>query len=166
MAGYVWRVPMLLGVMALAALALFATGVLGLKIIHRRPSRLSKVVAAASIGLVGLLSVVAVRSTARLIARTLEISVAHVDPGPLGYAAPALFAGFALMVGRRVLQDRWTGRPAMLFYLWLLGFTAANVIDWCWRWWCKTIGFPFTWDSWTDSIGDERFREFTDTMGG
>jgi hypothetical protein len=149
MDGHVWRIPTLLAVMACSMLLLFAAGVAASN--ARRRVR-SVRVALATLSLLVLLSAVAIRMTATLIARELEISASHIDPGPIGYFAPAMFAAFAYAVARRTLQGAWTSRSALLFYLWLMVFTAANIVNRCTPGWCETIGFPFAWRSWSDAI--------------
>jgi hypothetical protein len=42
----------------------------------------------------------------------------------------------------------------LLFHVWLIGFTVANVINRCSPGWCETIGLPFPWRSWSDVIVD------------
>jgi hypothetical protein len=94
--------------------------------------------------------------------------VTYLDPDALGYFAPAIFAAFAFSVGQRMLGEAWAGRPALLFYAWLLGFTAANVVNRCSPGWCATVGFPFAWYAWSDSLvtfGDDRFGDFIDVIG-
>jgi hypothetical protein len=142
MDGHVWRIPTLFGVMACSALLLFAAGVVGSVVTHRRHSAAFKLGTGALLVLLAVLTVIAVRATAVVIARSLEVSVIYVDPGPLGYVAPLTFAAFALAAGRRLLSEAWTGRRAVLFYGWLLGFTAANVVNRCSPGWCATVGFP------------------------
>jgi hypothetical protein len=118
--------------------------------------------------LLAVFTAIAVRAAAALIARSLEISVTHVDPGPIGYLAPTSFAAFAFAVGQRLLGGAWAGRPALLFYAWLLGFTAANVVNRCSPGWCATVGFPFAWYAWSDALvtfGSERFEYLIDTIG-
>ncbi len=168
MEAHVWRVPTLFGVMACSALLLFAAGVVGSVITRRRPSTTYKVGTAVVLVLLAVLAAIAVRAAAVLIARSLEISVTDVDPGPLGYLAPPTLAAFAFAVGRRMLRGAWAGRPALLFYAWLLGFTAANVVNRCSPGWCATVGFPFAWYAWSDALvtfGDDRFGDFIDTAG-
>jgi len=63
-----------------------------------------------------------------------------------------MFAAFAYAVARRTLQGAWTSRAAVLFYVWLMVFTAANIVNRCAPGWCETIGFPFAWRSWSDAI--------------
>jgi hypothetical protein len=165
---HVWRVPTLLGVMACSALLLFAAGVVGSVIVRRRPSTIYKVGTAVVLVLLAILVAITVRATATLIARSLEISVTSLDPGALGYLAPTIFAAFAFSVGQRMLSEAWAGRPALLFYAWLLGFTAANVVNRCSPGWCATVGFPFVWYAWSDAlvtVGDDRFAYFIDTVG-
>jgi hypothetical protein len=118
--------------------------------------------------LLAVVCAVATRATAWQIAQSLEISVVHVDPGLVGYLTPTVFAGFAFAVGRRMLNEAWTGRPALLFYAWLLGFTAANVVNRCNPGWCATVGFPLVWYSWSDALvtfGNERFDYWLDVLG-
>jgi hypothetical protein len=79
-----------------------------------------------------------------------------------------MFAAFAFEVGKRMVGEAWTGRRALLFYGWLLGFTAANVVNRCSPGWCATVGFPFTWYAWSDSMltfGDDGFGNFIDAIG-
>jgi hypothetical protein len=168
MDGHVWRVPTLFGLMACSALLLFTAGVVRSVIIRRRPSAIYKVGTGAVLVLLAILTAVAIRATAALIARSLAINVTYVNPGPLGYLAPVLFAAFAFAVGKRMLGDAWAGRRALLFYGWLLGFTAANVVNRCSPGWCATVGFPFTWYAWSDVIltfGDDSFGNFIDAFG-
>ena len=159
----IWRVPTLFGVMACSSLLLFAAGALAS---HYAPGAITR---AAGIQLLLAISTAfAIRTTASGIARALDISVSYVDPGPLGYIVPVAFAAFAFVVGKRLLKGTWTGWRALLFYGWLVVFTAANVINWCAPGWCATIGFPFPWHIWSDSIltvEDNRFAEFVGTFG-
>ena len=46
----------------------------------------------------------------------------------------------------------WGKRRAALFYLWLVGFTVANVINRCAPGWCDTTGLPLPWRSGSDAI--------------
>ena len=165
--GYVWLIPTQLAVMAAFALFLFAAAVLASTVVRQRASTATKFVAAAVLLLAVFLSVAGIRGTSTRIAANLDISVRYVDPGPLGYLGPMFFAGFAFLVARRLLGDAWTSPSSLLFYIWLLGFTAVNIINRCTPGWCETIGFPFTWQSWSDAIGPgEEFRTFTDSVGG
>lgn len=153
--------------MACSALILFAAAVAGWATARRRRSAVMKGLTAAALTLLVLLTATAIRVSAASIARSLEIRVAYVDPGFLGYLAPAAFAGFAFIAAWRALEDVWTSPSALRFYVWVLGFTAANVVNWCSPGWCETIGFPFVWRNWSDAIGyDDRFRHVTDAIGG
>jgi ribosomal protein S18 acetylase RimI-like enzyme len=152
MDGHVWRIPTLFGVMAGSALLLFAAGVAGSVVTRRRHSATHKLATGAVLGLLAVLGGIAVRATAAMIARSLEIHVMYVDPGPLGYLAPIAFAAFAFAVAHRLFGEAWTGWRAVLFYGWLVGFTAANVLNRCSPGWCATVGFPFTWYASSDAI--------------
>jgi hypothetical protein len=168
MEAHVWRVPTLFGVMACSALLLFAAGVMGSVFTRRRPSAICKIGTAVVLVSLAVLGAIAVRAATALIARSLQISVTYVDLGPPGYLAPPALAAFAFAVGQRLLSGAWTGRPALLFYVWLLGFTAANVVNRCSPGWCATVGFPFAWYAWSDHLltfGDGRFGDFIDTIG-
>jgi hypothetical protein len=168
MDGHVWRVPTLFGLMACSALLLFAAGVAGSVIIRRRPSAIYKVGTGVVLVLLAILTAVAIRATATLVARSLGINLTYVNPGPLSYLAPAAFAAFAFAVGQRMLAEAWAGRRALLFYGWLLGFTAANVVNRCSPGWCMAVGFPFTWYGWSDSMmtfGDGGFQNLIDAIG-
>ena len=168
MSGDIWRVPTVLGVMACAAMVLFAAGVVAWNIVRRKPSAGRAPSVIAGLGLLCALTVLAIRAEAARVARAIEIDVAYVDPGLLGYAAPILFAGFAFLAGRRILRDVWTGASALVFYLWFVVFTAANVVNWCSPGWCALIGFPFPWQSWSDGIltfGDPDEQRFWDVVG-
>ena len=84
------------------------------------------------------------------------------------YLAPVMFAAFAFAVGKRMLGGAWGGRRAVLFYGWLLGFTAANVVNRCSPGWCVTVGFPFTWYAWSDALltfGNDGVGYFIDGIG-
>ena len=164
--GYVWLIPTLLAVMAASALVLFAAAVVVSTAVRRRPSPATKLAATAVLLLTVFLSVAGIRRTATRIAATLDISVRYVDPGALGYLGFLFFGGFAFLVARRVLGDAWSRPSSLLFYVWLLAFTAVNIVNRCTPGWCETIGFPFTWRSWSDAIGPgEEFRTFTDSLG-
>jgi hypothetical protein len=66
-----------------------------------------------------------------------------------------------------MLQNEWTTRPALLFYLWFLVFTGANIIN-CSSGWCDTMGFPLAWYPWSDDIvtfGDGRLDKVLTTVG-
>jgi hypothetical protein len=132
MDGHVWRVPVLLGVMAVCSLTLFAARVVAAMLARRRTSSLVRVgVATAVVSFAAVASVIAGQTTSLRFAQMLEIDVTHVEPGPLAYLATAAFSEFAFLVGRRMLGGVWTSRSALIFYAWLVVFTAANVIDWC-----------------------------------
>ena len=162
---HVWRVPIVLGVMAAASLLLFAAAVMA-SMITRHRSTATKLAASALLSLLVIVAVIAIRSTAWAIALRLDISVTHVDPGPLGYLAPVMFAGVAWMVGQRVLHDWWPSRSALHYYAWVLAFTAANTVNQCQPGWCATIGFPFAWHSWSDAIfNDDSFRPMMNGIG-
>jgi cbb3-type cytochrome oxidase subunit 1 len=166
MNGHVWRVPALLGVMALGGLLLFAAGVVASTMARHRSSTVRKLAIAGTLVLLAVVTGIAIRTTVWAISRTLDINVTHVDPGLLGYLAPVLFATFVWMVGKRLLHDSWTSRSALLYYVWLLTFTALNTVNRCSPGWCTTIGFPFAWQSWSDAIfNNDRFRVFTDAIG-
>jgi hypothetical protein len=165
---HLWRVPTLFAVMACSALLLFAAGVIGSVVTRRRPSSTLRFGTVVVLVLLAVVCAVATRATAWQIARSQEISVVHVDPSFAGYLTPTVFAGFAFAVGRWMLNGAWTGRPALLFYAWLLGFTAANVVNRCSPGWCATVGFPLAWYSWSDSLvtlGNDRFDYLIDVFG-
>jgi hypothetical protein len=167
MDGYVWRIPTLFGVMACSALLLFAAGVAGSVVMRRRHSAAHKLATGAVLGLLAVLAGIAIRATAAMIARSVEINVMYVDPGPLGYLAPIAFAAFAFAVGHRLFGEAWTGWRAVLFYGWLVGFTAANVVNRCSPGWCATVGFPFTWYAWSDAtltLDDDRVGYLIDRV--
>ena len=162
---HVWRVPIVLGVMAAASLLLFAAAVMASMIIRHR-STATKLAAVALLSLLVIVTGIAIRSTALAIARRLDISVTDVDPGPLGYLAPVMFAGFVWMVGKRVLHEWRPSRSALHYYAWVLVFTAANMVNQCQPGWCATIGFPFAWQSWSDAIfNDDSFRPMMNGIG-
>lgn len=163
---HVWRIPTVLGVMACSALVLFAAGVVGSALTRRPQSVSSRLAMTTVLSLLALITAVGLRVTVTLVARTHDISVRYVDPGPIGYVAPAMFAGFAFVVAKGMLRDAWTSPSALLFYAWLLGFTAANIINRCQPGWCGTIGFPFTWQSWSDVfLSDGGFRRLMEVVG-
>ena len=162
---HIWRVPIVLGVMASASLLLFAAAVMASTITRHR-STATKLAAVALLGLMVIVTGVAIRSTALAIARRLDISVTHVDLGPLGYLAPVMFAGFAWMVGQRLLHEWRPSRSALHYYAWVFVFTAANVVNQCQPGWCATIGFPFPWHSWSDAIfNEDSFRPMMNGLG-
>ena len=166
--GHIWRIPAVLGVMAGSALLLVAAAVTWLTIARGRHSAGARRGMGAVVVLLAVCSAIAVRVAATLVARSLEIDVTDVDPGVVGYVAPTMFAAFALAVGDRTLKRAWTSRRALLFYLWLFVFTAANVVNRCAPGWCASIGFPFPWQSWSDSImtfGDGRIVNAIATIG-
>ena len=168
MIDYVWRVPVLFGIIACSALVLFATSVIGSIAIRRRRSILSVLAAAVTLTSLATVAAIALRASAVRIARTHEISVSYIDPGAIGYVTPVLFAGFAFIIGRWALNGEWTSRSALLFYLWLLAFTVANVVNRCAPGWCAAFGFPFAWQSWSDHImetGDDEFNRFMSAVG-
>jgi len=163
-----WRVPTLLGVMAASALVLFAAGVLGADATRRRPSISVRAGTGVVLVLLAFGTAILLRATAAQVARSLDINLAYVAPGLLGYLAPVMFAAFAFGLGNWMLKGAWTSRRALLFYVWLLGFTVANVINRCSPGWCETIGFPFAWRSWSDSIitfGDGRLSTLMAAIG-
>jgi hypothetical protein len=166
MTGHVWRVPTLLGIAACGALLLFAAGVAASIVVRRRSSTVSKLALVAPLGMLAIAIGLAIKATASAIARTLGISVTSIDPGPLGYIAPLMFAAFVWVVGRRLLHDSWTSRLALRYYAWLLVFTAINTVNRCSPGWCLTVGFPFTWHSWSDALlADDSLRAFMNAMG-
>jgi len=166
MNGHVWRVPTVLGVMACGALLLFAAGVVASIMARDRSSTVGKLAIAGTLALLTVVTGIAIRTTAWAISRTLDINVTYIDPGLRGYVAPLMFATFVWAVGKRLLHDSWTSRSALLYYVWLLAFTAVNTVNRCSPGWCTAIGFPFAWQSWSDAIfDDDRFRVFMDAMG-
>jgi len=148
----VGRVPTVLGVIASSALVLFAAVVVASIVVRARKSTTTTVLATAVLALLAGGAVVAIRATAWQVARAVPIDVAYVDPGLVGYLAPLLFAAFAFLTGERVLNRVWTNRRALLFCVWVTAFTALNVVNYCSPGWCATIGFPFPWLTWSDSI--------------
>ena len=148
----VWRVPTVLGVIACSALMLFGAVVVASIVIRARKSTTTTVPAIAVLALLALGAVVAIRVTAWRVARALPIDVAYVDPRLVGYLAPLLFAAFAFFTGDRVLNRVWTNRRALVFCVWVIAFTALNVVNYCSPGWCETIGFPFPWSTWSDVI--------------
>jgi hypothetical protein len=168
MNGEVWRVPTLFGVMAVSALSLFAAGVLRAVVVAHRPSKALRASTSVVLVLLAIAVAIFIRATATQIARALQIDVGYVAPGPLGYLAPTVFAVFAFVVGQWLLQGAWTTRRALLFYLWLIVFTGANVINWCSPGWCETIGFPLPWRHESDSIvvfSDSDFTPWISAIG-
>src|SRR5687767_6449123 len=101
---HLWRIPTLLGVKACSALLLFTAGVVGSVLARQSRSNSRKVAITAVLGLLALVTVVWLRGTAAMIARTYDISVAYIDPGPIGYVAPVMFAGFTFVVAKWVLR--------------------------------------------------------------
>ncbi len=151
MNGHLWRIPTLFGVMAGSALLLFAAGVVRSAMTRRRRSISMRVGTGATLVILAISAAIAIRLTATQVAHSLGINLTQVEPGPLAYLVPVMFAAFAFALGNWVLNAAWTSRRALLFYLWLVGFTFANVINHCSPGWCTTIGFPFTWHSWSDA---------------
>ncbi len=165
---YIWRIPTLLGAMACSALVLFAAAVVLSVVTRGRNSVASKVVAFAVLGVLAVAAALVLRAIAASIARELGISFIYVAPGPPSYGGAVLYAAFAFAVGQRTLQGKWTGWRALLFYAWLLAFTAANVINYCAPGWCEIIGFPFPWRHWSDQLlefGDSWTQFVTDAVG-
>ena len=152
MNGHVWRVPFLPAVIAGLALLLFTAGVVGAVVVRRHPSVTTRRGIATILVLLAIGGAIVLRTTATLMARSLDIDVADVEPGVLGYLAPTMFAAFAFAVGNWMLEGAWTGHRAVLFYLWFVGFTVANAINRCSAGWCTTIGFPFAFHSESDVI--------------
>ena len=136
---YLWRIPTLLAVTAASALALFAAGVAGAHVVRRRPSFGVTAGTGMFLVLLAIGAALGLRATAAWIADSLDVDPVHVAPGRLGYLAPMLFAAFAFVLGNRMLRGQWTSRRALLFHVWLLGFTAANIINRCSPGWCETI---------------------------
>jgi hypothetical protein len=156
---YVWRVPTLLGAMAVSSLVLFVACVVRACVTRRHPSIGVRAGTGALLGLLAVGGAVGLRAIAAQLAQSLEIDIAYVGPGALGYLAPLLFAAGVFALGGSLLRGRWGSRRALFFYAWLLAFTLANVINRCSPGWCETIGLPFAWRSWSDSvvtIGDGR----------
>ena len=163
-----WRMPTLLGAMAASALALFAAGVVRSYVTRRQTSVGMRVGTAIVLVLLAVGAAVGLRRTAALIAQSLDIDTAHVAPGLPGYLAPVLFAAGVFALGNWMLRGQWASRRALLFYVWLLGFTVANIINRCSPGWCETIGFPFAWRSRSDSfitVGDGRFSMWMSGIG-
>jgi hypothetical protein len=152
MEDHIWRVQIITGVMAGSALLQCAAAVAASLVLVRRPSRSARAMAAAAFIALLVACGMAIRTTATHVAGAVEIQVGYIDPGPLGYVAPSLFALFAWRVGNRLLRGAWTSRPAFLYYAWLVLFTAANTINYCSPGWCMTMGFPFPWHFWSDRI--------------
>lgn len=162
---HVWRVPIVLGVMASASVLLFAAAVMASTITRHR-STATKLAAVTLLSLLVIVTGIAIRSTVWATARRLDVSVTHVDPSPLGYLAPVMFAGFVWMVGQRLFHDWRPSRSALLYYAWVLLFTASNTVNRCQPGWCATIGFPFAWQSWSDVIlNDDSFRPMMNGLG-
>jgi hypothetical protein len=93
-----------------------------------------------------------VSATAHHVAQSLDVDPVYVAPGVLGYLSPVLFAAFVFVLGNWMLRGHWTTRRALLFYIWLLAFTVANVINRCSPGWCETIGLPLPWRAWSDAM--------------
>jgi hypothetical protein len=168
MDGHVWRVPTLVGIMACGALVLFAGAVVASNVTRRGASKVTRLAIAVVLALLAVVTGMAIRTAAWRFSRALDLDVAHVDPGPLGYLAPVMFATFAWMVGKRLLHHSWASRSALLYYVWLVAFTAVNTVNRCSPGWCTTVGFPFAWQSWSDAIfvpEHENVRAFLDAMG-
>ena len=162
---HVWRVPIVLGVMASASLLLFAAAVMA-SMITRHRSTATKLAAVALLSLLVIVTGIAIRSTAWAIAFTLDISVTHVDPG--SYRLSRAGDVCRLRVdGRPALFHEWRPRRSALhYYAWVLAFTAANTVNQCQPGWCATIGFPFAWHSWSDAIfNDDSFRPMMNGIG-
>jgi hypothetical protein len=167
MDSYIWLVPKVFGVMAGAALVLFAAAVVGSAAIRRSRTRTAAIVSATTLVLLAVACATAIRATAESVARALGINVSYLDPGPLGYLAPLAFAAFAFLVGKRALKDTWIGARAFLFYAWLFTFTLLNVVNRCAPGWCETIGFPLSWHSWSDdmvTMGDDQLQRFAQAI--
>jgi hypothetical protein len=152
MIGYVWRVPIVLGITACSALVLFAGTVIASIVIRRRTSIATIVALTATVGCLAIGAVMAIRVTAWHAAQSFPVDVQYVDPGPGGYVAPPLFAALAFIIGDRFLRRTWTNQWALVFCAWLFTFTALNTINYCSPGWCETIGFPLPWRTWSDSI--------------
>jgi hypothetical protein len=165
---HIWRVPIVTGVMASSALLQFAAAVVASVLLRRQSSTLTRFVAVAIVGAPIVGGGIVLRAAVSWIARALQISAHHIDPGPLGYVAPSLFALVVWATGDRLLRGWWTSRAALLFYAWLLVFTAANTINYCQPGWCMTIGFPFAWHFWSDGIleGGPDFTRVLEAIGG
>jgi hypothetical protein len=148
---HLWRIPPVLGVMACCALLLFAAAV-SLWLGVRRRSTIARITGAVIFGLLVVLTRLPITAMAAEIARYYQVDFVYARPSRLWYLLPALFACFAFMVGRWVLDDRWISRRALLFYAWLVAFTGANVVNTCTPGWCGRIGLPFPWDTWSDAI--------------
>ena len=154
--------------MAASAVLLFAAVVMGAVVTRRRPTVSVRAGTGVVLVLLAVCAAIVLRSTAAQIARSLDISPAYIAPGLLGYLAPTMYAAFAFAVGNWTLRGGWAGRRALLFYVWLLGFTVANVINRCSPGWCEAIGFPFAWHSSSDSIvtfGDGDFSAWIAAIG-
>jgi hypothetical protein len=131
---------------------LFAAAVMGSAIIRRQRSISAALGTGAILVMLAISSAVFLRTTAAGIAHALDVSVTYVDPGLPGYLGPPLFGSFVFAVGQWTLNGAWTSRRALRFYLWLLVFTAANIVNTCSPGWCETVGFPFAWRSWSDAM--------------
>lgn len=163
-----WRVPTVLGVTAASALALFAAGVVGSHVWRRRPSVGGRAGTVMVLVLLAFGAAMGVSATAHQVARSLDVDPIHVAPGVLGYSSPALFAAFVFALGNWMLRGQWTTRRALLFYIWLLAFTVANVINRCSPGWCETIGLPLPWRSWSDyniTINDQHVSAVMEGIG-
>ena len=164
---HVWRVPAVLGVIACGALLLFSAGVVASIVARHRSSTAGRVTIGATLGVLVVATGLATRTVAVAISENLGISITSIDPGPLGYLAPAMFASFAWIVGDRLLHDSWTSRSALLYYAWLFVFTGANTVNRCSPGWCMTVGFPLAWHSWSDHLFvDDSFSAYIEVMNG
>jgi len=149
---HIWRVPVIEGVMVCSAILQFAAGAVTSAILRRRPSTGVRLAAVLTIVAIAVAFGFVLRATVLRLAHALQISVIHIDPGPLGYVAPSVVALFFWVVADRLLRGAWASYQACAFYGWVLFFTAANVINFCSPGWCMTLGFPMAWHGWSDAI--------------
>jgi hypothetical protein len=163
---YIWRVPTMLGVMACSTVVLLVAAVMAALVIRRGRALGTTIAVITILGVLVSATVAATRLTAMRISSAMDISFRYVDPGIVGYLAPPVCATFFFLVGERLLDREWTGRRALLFFLWTVGFVALNVINYCSPGWCETIGFLFPWLTWSDSIltFDEPYMRLVDAV--
>ena len=147
-----WPVPATLGVTACSTLALFGAVVFVSIAIRRGTSRRATAVLVAGLGCLAIGGAAATRVTSLYLARSVEVDVRYVDPGPVGYIAPLVLAGFFFVVGDWLLGRRWTGHRSVRYFACVVVFTALNVVNYCPSGWCETIGLPFPWRVWSDSM--------------
>jgi hypothetical protein len=99
-----------------------------------------------------VVAAVVLRLSAAYVAAQVGVDRVLVQPTALAYLVPLAVGAFVFAVGAWVLDGAWAATRAWRYYIWLVAFAFANVINWCSPGWCLTLGFPVPWYSSSDSV--------------